>query len=146
LDAYRALAALYNLQVSVTDDAAFVRPDQIVPYTISYANTGSTAMGSAQLSVTLPANTAYVSSTPSFSAQGGGVYTLALGTLASNQTGSATFRVQVQPDAGGKKITFNANITGAFPESDPGDNTATDTSYVVKTDLFLPMLRRGSIP
>lgn len=146
LDAYRALAALYNLQVSVTDNAAFVRPNQVVPYTISYANTGSTAMGSARLSVTLPANTTYDSSAPSFTAQGGGVYTLNLGTLASNQTGSATFRVKVQADAGGQKLTLNASIAGAFPESDASDNAASDTSYVVKSEFYLPMLRRGSAP
>lgn len=146
VDAYRTLAALYNLNVSIADTKQFARPNETVPYAISYANTGSTAMSSVVLRVTVPANTNYVSSTPSFTSQGGGVYTLNLGTLASNQTGSATFRVQVQPGAAGQSISFTADISGTFPESNTVDNTAADTFLVVKSDTYLPMIRRESSP
>ncbi len=146
LDAYRAIAALYNLNVSVTDNKTFVRQNETVAYTIAYANTGSTAMGSTQLSVNLPADTNYVSSTPSFTHQGAGIYVLNLGTLASNQTGNATFRVQVQPSTAGQSITLNTSISGAFPESSSSDNAAVDSSLVVKSDSFLPLLRYNFMP
>lgn len=145
-DAYRTLTSLYNLQVSITNHKPFAAPGETIAYALFYANTGSTAMGSTQLSVVLPANTTYVSSTPTFTAQGGGVYTLNLGTLASNQTGNATFRVQIQPNAGGQKITLNTSILGAFPESNTSDNSATDSLLVIKTQLYLPLLRRNSTP
>lgn len=146
VDAYRTLTALYNLNVSITSHKTFAAPGETIAYSLTYANTGATAMGTTQLSVTLPANTAYVSSTPTFTAQGGGVYTLNLGTVASNQSGSATFRVQIQPAAAGQKIIFNAAIAGAFPESNTADNTATDTMLGIKTQLDLPLLRRSSTP
>lgn len=146
VDAYRTLAALYNLSVTVADTKQFARTNEIVPYTLTYANTGATAMSNVVLSVTLPTNTTYVSSTPTFAAQGGGVYTLNLGTLASNQTGNVTFRVQVQPGAAGQKITLNAAISGTFPESNTVDNSTSDTFLVSKSELFLPIIRRGSSP
>jgi hypothetical protein len=111
-------------------------------YTLSYANTGSTAMGSTVLTVTLPAHTTYLNSSPAFSAQGGGVYKLNLGTLAGNATGSATFRVQVQPSAAGQKIILNTNIAGAFPESNTADNAAGDTTLGIQSQIYLPLILR----
>lgn len=146
VDAYRTLTSLFNLNVGVTDNQNFVQPNETLAYTVSYANTGSTAMGSTLLSVTLPSNTTYVNSNPAFTNQGGGLYTLNLGTLASNQTGSAIFRVQVPANAAGQKITLNASISGAFPEALTADNSATDTSFVLKSKLFLPLLRRNLAP
>jgi len=140
LDAYKSIAQLYNLNIGVTDNRTFAQSGDTLVYTISYANTGTTAMGTTILQVTVPAYTTYVSSTPAFSPQGGGIYQLNLGTLAGNTTGSATFRVQAQPTAAGQKIVFNATIGGAFPESNTGDNAASDTTFGVKTQNYLPFL------
>ncbi len=146
LDAYRAIAALYNLSVNVTDNRTLVRPGETLAYTISYANNGLTAMGATKINLAVPANTTYVSSTPSFSSRGGGNYQLNLGTLGSNVTGTATFRVQVQPSAAGQAITLNANISGAFPELNSSDNTATDRSFGAQRQLYLPLIEWNLSP
>lgn len=143
LDAHRAIASMYNLSVNVTDGKTFARAGITNPYSITYGNPGATAMGATVLRVTLPANTTYVSSSPAFTARGGGVYELNVGTLASNATGTATFRVLVQPGAAGQKITFVASIGGAFPEAKTSDNTATDVTLGVKTEVWLPFIERG---
>lgn len=142
LDAYAAIAQLYNLSISVTDNQTLARPGETLVYTISYANTGTTAMGSTVINVTLPAHTTYINSAPAFTAQGGGGYRLNLGTLAGNTTGSATFRVQVQPDAVGQKMIFNTSIGGAFPESNLADNTASDTTLGLASRYYLPFISR----
>jgi thermitase len=140
LDAYRAIAQLYNLNIHVTDNRTLASPGDTLAYTISYANTGTTAMGSTVITVTVPAYTTYVSSAPSFSAQGGGIYALNLGTLPSNATGSATFRVKLQSAAAGQKIIFNTSIGGAFPESTMNDNAASDTTFGILSQIYLPFI------
>jgi uncharacterized repeat protein (TIGR01451 family) len=144
LDMYRSLAALYNLTLSVTDNKTLVRPGETIAYTLTFANTGTTAMGSTVLNVNLPAHTAYVSSTPSFAPQGGGVYRLTLGTLAGNTSGTAIFRVQVQPSAAGQMLVLNAAIAGAFPESSTADNAAADTSFGIRREFYLPLIERSA--
>ncbi|MBI4670376.1 MAG: S8 family serine peptidase [Chloroflexi bacterium] len=146
LDAYQAIAQLYNLNLSVSDSRTLVQPGDTLAYTISYANTGTTAMGTTAINVTVPTNTTYVSSTPAFSPQGGGIYKLNLGTLAGNTTGTATFRVQAQPSAAGQKIIFNASIGGAFPEANTSDNAASDTTFGIRTQHFVPFIFYGNAP
>lgn len=146
LDAYQSIAQLYNLSISVTDNQTFVRPGDTIVYTISYANTGTTAMGAPVINVTVPAHTTYLSSSPAFAAQGGGIYKLGLGTLAGNTTGSATFRVQVQAGVSGQKIIFNTSISGAFPESNTTDNTASHTTLGIQSQNYLPLISSGHAP
>lgn len=138
LDLYRTLTALYNLKIKIKGVKKFLRPGETVQYKIKYFNTGSSAMANTQIFVTLPENTTYVSSTPAFVLQSGRTYRLSLGTLGPNATGTAFFRVQVQPSAAGQPITFTTSITGAFPEFTSGDNTATKTSLGVRREVFLP--------
>lgn len=145
LDVYRAISYLYNLALSVTDGKTLVRPGEVVNYTLAYANTGSAAMGSTTLQVTLPPNTSYVSSTPAFSPSGS-TYALNLGALPGNTTGSATFRVRVLPSAAGQLITLNASISGAFPEANTTDNAASDTSLGIQRQLFLPLIQKNAVP
>ncbi len=142
LDAYKSIAQLYNLSLSVSDNRVLARPGETLAYTLSYANANVTAMGNVVLSVTLPAHTAYVSSTPAFTPQGGGTYTLNLGTLAGYATGSATFRVQVQPSAAGQKMILNAAIVSAFPEANTADNAASDTTLGIQAQNYLPFIVR----
>jgi uncharacterized repeat protein (TIGR01451 family) len=146
LDLYHSLRNLYNLSIAATDNRVLVAPGEVVTYTLSYANPGSTAMGSTVISVTVPAYTTYDSSTPPFTAQGGEKYALNLGTLASNATGTASFRVKVQPAAAGQVITLTATIAGAFPEATNADNTATDTSRGIQQRIYLPLLQFKSVP
>lgn len=141
LDAYRAIASMYNLTLNARNKKQLVLPDQIVTYTLKYANTGISAMGGAQLSVTLPANTIYKSSTPPFTPSGSDTYRLDLGTLPAKFTGSAKFRVQVQSSAAGHPIVFSAQIGGAFPEWNENDNTAENTALGVQRLIFLPFLQ-----
>lgn len=142
LDAYKSIAQLYNLTLSVSDNRALARPGENLVYTLSYANSGSAAMGNTVLTVTMPTYTTYINSSPAFSPQGGGVYTLNLGTLAGNATGTATFRVQVQPAAAGQKMILSANITGTSPESNTADNAASDTTLGMKSQILLPFIVR----
>lgn len=146
LDAYRAIFNLYGLRLSVNGSQPLVRPGDTVTYSIDYSNDGMTAMGSTVISVTLPAGTSYLSSTPAFAPQGGGVYQLNLGTLASNATGAASFRLKPDPASAGVRLTFNAAISGAFPEANPTDNFASATTLVSKQDYFLPLLRYNRKP
>src|SRR5581483_7163686 len=53
LDAFRAIAAVYNLKISVTDNRTLVRPGETLSYTISYANNGMTAVGTTKINVTV---------------------------------------------------------------------------------------------
>jgi thermitase len=144
LDAYRALAAMFNLKLEMNNSQKLVRPGETVEYKLKYSNSGSAAMGSTQIFVPLPANTTYVSSTPPFSLNSNTVYRLDLGTLPSNATGTALFRVQIQPGAAGKPVIMTASITGAFPESSSTDNTASNTAFGVRRDLFLPFLENAA--
>ncbi len=146
LNSFRAIASLYNLKLTLTSDKSLALPGEILNYTLSYANLGSTAMGSTVLNVTLPAHTTYVSSTPAFSSAGGSAYRLNLGTLAANATGTATFRVRVQPSAAGQPIVLNASIAGAFPELSTRDNSASITSLGVKSRFYLPLIEFKSSP
>lgn len=141
LDAYRALAALFNLKIKINQSKNFVRVDDTVEYTIKYSNTGSAAMHNTQVFITLPNFTAYDSSTPAFVQHNSNTYRLDLDTLASSASGTATFRLQVQPAAAGKQITLNAKITGAFPETSTSDNQASSNALVILRDLFLPLLK-----
>lgn len=140
LDLYRSLLALYNLKVKIKFVKKLFRPGEIIEYKIKYFNTGSSAMPNTELYVTVPARTTYVSSSPSFAFQGGSTYRLSLGALGANATGTVFFRVQVQPSAAGQAVTLNTNITGAFPESNTGDNAASKTALGIKRDVFLPRL------
>lgn len=141
LDTYKSIAALYEIGVSVSGDPALVRPGDTIAYTIQYANTGMTAMGSTVLGVTLPVGTTYVSSSPPFAPQGDGVYQLALGKLASNRKDKATFRIKPTQANAGNTLSFNVTIGGAFPELNTANNFASTTTLVTKRDYFLPFLR-----
>lgn len=143
LDAYRSLAALFNLKLKVNNSIRMVRPAQVVEYTLKYSNPGSGAMGNTQIFVPIPAHTGYVSSTPAFTQQTGSLYRLDLGTVASNATGTVKFRVQFLPSAAGKQVTLTASISGAFPEFNTADNTGKNTAIGIQRLIFLPFLKRN---
>lgn len=142
LDAYKSIAQLFNLSVSVTDNRALARVGEKLTYTLAYANTGSAAINNVVLQVTLPAHTTYFNSTPAFTPQGGGVYTLNLGMLASNATDSVTLRAQTQPSSAGQKMTLNATIASSFPEANTADNVAADTTLGIQSQNYLPLIVR----
>lgn len=141
LDAYRSLAALFNLKLNVNNSKKFVRVNETVEYVLKYSNTGSAATNNTQIFATLPADTTYVSSTPSFTHQGGNVYRLDLGTVGSNTVGTAKFRIQFQPSAAGKLITLTASISSPAPESNTNDNTGKNSARVILRDVFLPFIQ-----
>lgn len=140
LDAYRAIAAMYDTSLTITTGKTLVLPETTVTFTLSYANTGMSAMALTQLRVTVPPNAVYVSSKPKFTPQGGGIYTLDLGTLDRNQTGKAKFRVRSLPNTAGQSLTLTASIGGAFPELNTANNTAIATVYLIQQQYFLPFI------
>ena len=142
VDAYGAVAALYDVGISVTDNNPLCHPGDQVQYTLTYSNSGMTAMGGAVAKVTLPTGLNYVSSSPVFNPLGGGVYQLSLGTLSRFANGTATFTAEVQSGTEGQRLTLTAQIGGSFPELNTRDNTASDTTAVASTSLFLPLITR----
>lgn len=144
LDVYRALASMFNLKLKVRNSKKLVHPDDVVEYKFKYSNPGSAAMVGTQIFVPVPPNTTYMSSTPAFAQNSPNVYRLDLGTLPSNATGTAFFRIQILPGAAGNPIVLSASISGAFPESNSADNTASNTALGIRRDIFLPLIRNAA--
>jgi thermitase len=142
VDAYRAITALYDVGIGVSDNNALPEPGDPVKYTLAFSNTGRTAMGGTQIQVTLPPGLNYVGSNPAFTPLGGGVYQRSVGTLQQFANGTATLTAQVQPGTKGQTLTVNVQISGAFPELNMSNNTASDSIGVVATNIFLPFIAR----
>lgn len=140
LDAYRAMAALYDVGITIVDNNSLVHPGDAVQYTLTYSNSGLTVMGGTVLQVALPPGLTYLNSNPAFTPLGGGVYQLNAGSLPRFVSRTATLTAQVQPGTEGQALTAVAQIAGAFPELDTSDNTASDTVGVAKTNIFLPFI------
>jgi thermitase len=140
VDAYRAIAALYDVSIGISDNNPLARVGDSVQYTLKYSNSGMTAMGGTLVMVTLPPGLTYAGSNPAFTSLGGGVYQLNVGNLARFASNTATLTAQVQPGSEGEELTTNAQITGSFPELNTGNNSATDAIAVVARYLFLPLI------
>lgn len=142
LDAYGALTALYDLQVSLRDNNHLAHAGDSVQFTANYGNIGLTAMSGTSLKITLPAGLTYITSNPTFTPAGGGVYQLSLGSVPRFATGSASITATVQPGTEGQALIVSAQIGGAFPQLNSSDDTAADTIGVISENLFLPFITR----
>ncbi len=142
VDAYRAIAALWDIGITVSDNNSLAHPGDMVQYKMVYSNTGRTAMSGAQIKVTLPSGLNFVSSNPTFTSLGGGVYQLGVGNMPQFGSGTATLNAQVQPGTEGQTLTVNVQIAGASPELNVSNNTANDSIGVAARYIFLPLITR----
>ena len=91
------VVAAPDLYVSKSDGDASVTPGGLAIYTISYGNDGTQGATGVTLFELLPANTVFdpTNSSPGWTESFPGEYELAIGDLASGETGTATFAVIV---------------------------------------------------
>jgi uncharacterized repeat protein (TIGR01451 family) len=110
-----------------------------ISYTVVVKNNGAAAAGTVAFSEAIPANTTFVSATPSPSS--GWTCSVVSGTLTcSNATlasgASASFAVVLQVTAGtasGTVITDTANVASTTTDPNPNNNAATATVVVAAT-------------
>ncbi len=136
------LAGGPDLTVQTSDGGASLTPPGTVTYTLTYANAGHRGAANVQLTETVPAGSTFNAGTSTAGwacvpdSAAGSACTLALGTLAGGGGGgSAAFAVDVASPApaGIVQISDTAAIAddgtnGA--ESNPADNTASDTTPI----------------
>lgn len=142
VDAYRSIASLYNLGITMVGNNPLVHPGDQVQFALTYSNNGKTAMGGTVVQVSLPPGLSFVNSNPVFTPSGGGIYQFNAGTLQKSTNGSATLTAQAQPGTEGAALAVTAQIAGAFPELNMSDNTSRVTVGVISTNLFLPFMIR----
>ncbi|MGC1616368.1 MAG: C25 family cysteine peptidase [Candidatus Acidiferrum sp.] len=130
------LATTADLSITNTAAPNPVIAGNNITYTVVVKNNGAAAATSVALSEAIPANTTYVSATPS-PATGwtcgvaGGTLTCSNPTVASGA--STTFAVVVNVNAGtasGTFITDTANVSSATTDPNPNNNSATATVVV----------------
>lgn len=100
------------ITITKSADVSEADPGDEITYTILYSNSGSTDAYNVVIKDTIPAETTFVSSTPSYNSVSGDTYTYNIGTVASLGTGSVIIVVKV--DAGtadGTTITNYATLT-----------------------------------
>ena len=130
------LATTTDLSITNTASPNPVIAGNNLTYTVVVKNNGAAAASTVAFSEAIPANTTYVSATPSPAA--GWTCSVASGTLTcSNPTvaaaASITFTVVVTVNAGtasGTVITDTANVSSTTTDPNPNNNSATATVIV----------------
>ena len=113
-------------------------------YTITASNYGPADANGVVVTDTLPAGTAYVSSSPSqgsASTNGAGLLTWSVGVISNNAY--ATLTLVVQPNVAGS-ITNSATVTSSSVDANPDDDTASLVSTVVSASADLVLALAGS--
>ena len=116
----------------------YVRPGEIISYTILYVNSGVLTATEVVLTEHLPQYTRYLGG--GWDDAGGGRYTLAVGDLAPGQGGEAVFMVEVIDPfpLGVDRVLNRVNIAGAEVECDTTNNTSyDDTPVQTATRLYV---------
>jgi uncharacterized repeat protein (TIGR01451 family) len=131
------ITAAPNLIVGKSDGGVTAIPGQTVTYTITYQNTGNQADTNVILTETLGANVTFndPATTAAWVWQGGGVYTLNVGTVSpSDGPLTVDFAVTIDdPLAAGQTQTVNTvSIVGA---EDNTPSTGTDTTPIASSSL-----------
>src|SRR5205823_3841899 len=122
-------------RVTKTDGTGSAQPGQTLTYTLTITNNGNQGATGVLLTDTLPAHTTFVSASDG-GTFGGGVVTWNIGSLAAGASVTRLVEVQVNAavPAGVVSVTNTATATDDGtngPDSNPADNTATDTDTVV---------------
>src|SRR5665213_1707164 len=86
-----------DLGITLSDGGTKPAAGQVLSYTVNYNNTGTAIATKVVLTETVPNATTFDSShsTSGWKSIGGGMYTLAVGTLTLQQRGSATLAVDI---------------------------------------------------
>jgi uncharacterized repeat protein (TIGR01451 family) len=114
------------LEIAKTDHVDFIRPGDILTYTLSYSNSGGAAATGVVISDSLDANTAFVASDPAADGCAGSTCTWNLDTLPAASFGAIVVTVSVtSPLENGTLLTNMANMTSAEGYGDQAFETTT---------------------
>lgn len=145
---YTPVNAAPDLVVTKTDNVAYADAGDTIFYTVYYTNTGTRGATGVVLTEQLPANTVYAGG--GWTLVSGSTYTLSIGSLAANASGSQQFIVVVgtQLPAGVVSVTNTVSIAddganGAEPT--PGNNSATEVTPVIAAPDLLVTKTDGGI-
>ncbi len=118
-----------DLSLTQSDSPDPVLAGSNLTYTLGVANAGPSWASSVTLTDDLPAGATFVSASPSQGTcnQSAGTVTCDLGTIAVSS--QAAVQVVVRPQSAGQ-ITNAASVGAAQPDSDPADNSASETTTV----------------
>jgi uncharacterized repeat protein (TIGR01451 family) len=130
------LSTTADLSITNTDSPNPVIAGNNITYTVVVKNNGAAAASTVAFSEAIPANTTFVSATPSPTTGWtcsvvGGTLTCSNATLASGS--SATFAVVLTVNSGtasGTVITDTANVSSTTTDPNPNNNSATATDVV----------------
>lgn len=84
-----------NLEILKTDDGNPTYPGDIITYTITYSNIGNIGVDNVVITDMVPANTTYVSGSPTWTMVTTGTYVLNVGMVDGGESQTATFAVMV---------------------------------------------------
>jgi uncharacterized repeat protein (TIGR01451 family) len=124
----------------------FVRPGELITYTILYANTGIGAATGVVLTETLPEHTRYVSG--GWVHASGRQYVLHVGDLPPGHGGEAHFIVQVDDPfpLSLDRVINGVEVGGRETECDPDNNrSADDTPVRTDVNLYVANLDSGTL-
>jgi uncharacterized repeat protein (TIGR01451 family) len=155
-DEVTTASAFPDYTITKTDNGVSVEPGGTITYTLNYNNTGNQDGTGVVITETVPEDTVYVASgsspwSCSDGAIAGSVCTLTIGALSANNSGTATFIVQVN-DSVASGVTSTTNTTsitddgnnGADPT--PGNNSdSEDTPINAAADLTVVKTGPASI-
>jgi uncharacterized repeat protein (TIGR01451 family) len=122
-----------DLYIEKTATPASVQPGDLIQYTLTYGNLGSTTAFTATVEDQLPANTTFVAATPGYTpASPTSTVTWPVAPVAPGGTGVLTLTVQVDNPlpAGVTQIVNTTVITTPEGDTVPGDNTDSTTTPV----------------
>lgn len=125
-----------DVALTKTDGGITAGPGSLVSYTLNLRNIGTLSASSVTLRETVPANTTFdaAASSPGWVCSpgpaAGSVCSLLEGTLTVGASVSRTFAVRVDTPAGTSLLTNTATVTTTGQDSDPSNNTASDTTPV----------------
>ena len=125
-----------NQPVVPTIDNTNPQPGDIINYTISYQNIGTSAITDLVLRVNLPYEVNYLSSSPVNPSINGNSLTFSLGTLRANSQGVVTIKVQVRDNIPeGTYLNFPAVLSYIDPSGNPQSVNANVTAQVWSESL-----------
>jgi uncharacterized repeat protein (TIGR01451 family) len=131
------VAGTADLSLTKRADAPTVEAGGIISYTLTAANGGPGVAFAARAVDPLPAGTTFVDGDAGCAVDAG-VVTCDFGDLASEDTATRTFRVQVAPAATAPTTVHNsATVTSSTPDANLADNTGTADVGVRGADLSL---------
>lgn len=143
------LVAAPDLAVTKTDNLTQVGAGQTITYTIGYSNVGTQGATGVVLTDTLPANLTFSSAAnPGWSQSGSTLTYTVPGTVAAGASSSVTLKLTVATSAAvGDTVTNTVSIADDGtngPDTNPSNNSATDTDTVGGVDLAVAKMVSSS--